>query len=440
MADPYATPNKLIDSLDPGQSGCFRAGTYSFTELAVNEANITLAPYGSEAVTLRGPIKVRPSGHHSTIEGMKLDGRGGASAISPRIYADGFVLSDNEITNHHTSICVHVSRYNTHPAPLGVVIERNRIHDCGELPSSNKDHGIYLSEAREVVVRDNWIYDNTDRGVQQYFEVEGARITGNVIFGNGDGLNFSGGSDQLVAGNIIASSNLGWNVYAGSTGDPDEGVLRDNCVHADNPGYTANGGVDSSPDVFSEADNLVAQPSFVDPAAGDFRLQAGDACLAKYTGTMSLPPPPPPLPQRTLTVELQGTGAGTVTGPGIACPGDCAETYTEGQQVSLTASPGAGSSFAGWGGACSGAGGCELTMDADARRAPASTSCPSAPSRSELQGTGAGTVTGPGISCPGDCAETYTEGQQVNLDRQPRLPAHASPAGAAPARAPAAAS
>ena len=60
------------------------------------------------------------------------------------------------------------------------------------------------------------------------------------------------------------------------------------------------------------------------------------------------------LPQRTLTVELQGTGAGTVTGPGIACPGDCAETYTEGQQVNLAASPGAGSSFAGWGGACSG--------------------------------------------------------------------------------------
>src|SRR5688572_25450194 len=79
LVDPYATPKKLIDSLDPGQSGCFRAGTYTFSELAVNEANITLSPYGSEAVTLRGPIKVRPSGHHSTIEGMKLDGRGGAS-------------------------------------------------------------------------------------------------------------------------------------------------------------------------------------------------------------------------------------------------------------------------------------------------------------------------------------------------------------------------
>jgi hypothetical protein len=298
MADPYATPDQLVDSLAPGQTGCFRAGTYMFSEIGVNEPRITLTSYGSEAVTLRGAIKVRPSGHHSTIEGMKLDGRDGS--IGPKIYADGFVLRDNEITNAHTSTCVHVGSYYSDPAPLGVVIERNRIHDCGERPTTNKQHGIYLSEARDVIVRDNWIYDNADRGVQQYFEVEGARITGNVIFSNGDGLNFSGGSDQLVAGNIIASSNLGWNVYAGSTGDPDEGVLRDNCVHADNSGYNRNGGVSSSPDVFSEARNLTAKPDFVDPAAGDFRLRAGDACLAKYTGSMSLPgggqPPPPPSP------------------------------------------------------------------------------------------------------------------------------------------------
>jgi hypothetical protein len=72
----------------------------------------------------------------------------------------------------------------------------------------------------------------------------------------------------------------------------------------------------------------------------------------------------PPTP-RTLTVQTQGTGTGTVTGPGINCPGDCTETYADGQQVNLTATPSGGSSFGGWSGACSGAGGCQLTMDAD---------------------------------------------------------------------------
>jgi hypothetical protein len=192
---------------------------------------------------------------------------------------------------------VHVGSWYDGPAPAGVVIERNRIHDCGELPSTNMDHGIYLSEARNVIVRDNWIYDNVDRGVQQYSHVDGARITGNVIVGNGEGVNFSGGSDQIVEGNIIASSNLRWNVYAGSTGSPGDGTLRNNCVYASKSGYTDNGGIESS-EVFSEGGNLVARPGFVDPADADFHLEPGDSCLLKYTGTMSLPDgtPPPPLP------------------------------------------------------------------------------------------------------------------------------------------------
>jgi hypothetical protein len=321
LADPYATPQELIDSLAAGQTGCFRAGTYTFSQTDVTTANVTLAPYGDEAVTLKGSIKVKPAGHDSTIEGMMLNGAGGTSNIGPRIYADGTVLRDNEITNDHTSICVQVGSWYDGPAPEGVVIERNRIHDCGELPSTNKDHGVYLSEARDAIVRDNWIYDNVDRGVQQYSQVEGARITGNVIVNNGEGVNFSGGSDQVVEGNIIANSNIRWNVYAGSTGSPGEGVLRDNCVYASKSGYTDNGGIDSS-DVFSEAGNLTAKPGFVDPAAADFHLEPGDSCLAKYTGTMSLPggsPSPPPLPSpspppaggsRTVTLRASSSSVG----------------------------------------------------------------------------------------------------------------------------------
>ena len=57
---------------------------------------------------------------------------------------------------------------------------------------------------------------------------------------------------------------------------------------------------------------------------------------ADKQATATFNPPPPP---RTLTVQTQGTGSGSVTGPGINCPGDCTETYADGQQVSLTATP-----------------------------------------------------------------------------------------------------
>ncbi len=68
-------------------------------------------------------------------------------------------------------------------------------------------------------------------------------------------------------------------------------------------------------------------------------------------------------PPHSLTVSTAGSGSGTVTAPGIACPGDCAEAYADGMSVSPTAEPASGSTFEAWGGDCSGTS-CQLTMDA----------------------------------------------------------------------------
>ncbi len=85
-----------------------------------------------------------------------------------------------------------------------------------------------------------------------------------------------------------------------------------------------------------------------------------------------------PAPQRTLTVSLSGAGDGTVDGPGIACPGDCTQTYPEGSVVTLTASPEAGSTLRGWSGDCAGtASTCRLEMNGD-RDATATFDPPSA--------------------------------------------------------------
>jgi len=69
----------------------------------------------------------------------------------------------------------------------------------------------------------------------------------------------------------------------------------------------------------------------------------------------------------TLTVSKDGTGDGTVTSTpaGIDCGSDCSEPYLSGTPVTLTALAGADSTFAGWGGACSGTGECIVTMSAD---------------------------------------------------------------------------
>jgi hypothetical protein len=67
-----------------------------------------------------------------------------------------------------------------------------------------------------------------------------------------------------------------------------------------------------------------------------------------------------------LSVVKSGTGSGTVTSKpaGINCGTVCAESFTEGTAVTLTATSGGSSTFTGWSGACTGKGPCVVVMDA----------------------------------------------------------------------------
>ncbi|MBK7002493.1 MAG: serine protease [Rhodoferax sp.] len=67
----------------------------------------------------------------------------------------------------------------------------------------------------------------------------------------------------------------------------------------------------------------------------------------------------------TLSVAKLGTGSGTVSSlpTGISCGSTCNASFASGTSVTLTASPGTGSTFAGWVGACSGTGSCIVSMN-----------------------------------------------------------------------------
>jgi List-Bact-rpt repeat protein len=95
------------------------------------------------------------------------------------------------------------------------------------------------------------------------------------------------------------------------------------------------------------------------PSGNECKVTMGEEGIT-VTATFDLAPPS----EFALTVTPAGTGKGTVTSSpaGINCGIDCSEAYAGGTEVTLTATPAAGSTFAGWSGACSGTGACKLTM------------------------------------------------------------------------------
>src|SRR3954468_14057027 len=67
--------------------------------------------------------------------------------------------------------------------------------------------------------------------------------------------------------------------------------------------------------------------------------------------------------QASLAISV--TGQGTVRTDGMECRGSCTKGFAKGTQVVLHATPESGTTFSGWGGACSGTGDCTLTLDDD---------------------------------------------------------------------------
>ena len=126
-----------------------------------------------------------------------------------------------------------------------------------------------------------------------------------------------------------------------------------------------------------------------------------------------------------------GDGSGSVTSSpaGINCGSDCTETYDAVTGVTLTATPEGGSTFAGWGGACTGSSTtCTLTMNASKSVTATFTN---EPLRHEAE-NGDGTVTsGPardhrGASCTSPATGTVTLTGIPDGTRRPGSSPHAA--------------
>ena len=171
-------------------------------------------------------------------------------------------------------------------------------------------------------------------------------------------------SQDPSKGWIQVSADLNGN---GSFNDPGE---RSPVIHAATLATEAAGSFNASDGLAAGAAipsylraGIDHSPSIPCPAPSGCSVDLDNIQVIGASEESDAPPPPP---QRHLTISFAGTGGGTVRGPGISCPGDCTQTYADGTDLMLTATPDAGSSFAGWSGSCSGSSAtCDLEMNGD---------------------------------------------------------------------------
>jgi len=92
-------------------------------------------------------------------------------------------------------------------------------------------------------------------------------------------------------------------------------------------------------------------------AACSVTVAAADSVTATFSSTS---------PSYAVTVTEAGTGAGTITSSpaGVNCPTTCSASFAQNTQVTLSETPGTGSTFAGWSGACTGTSTCSVTVTA----------------------------------------------------------------------------
>jgi parallel beta-helix repeat protein len=286
---PLRSAQALADALAPGEVGCLEAGTYgggvSFEHGGTPTAPIVLRSNPGEQALLTGRIYVERGSDYVTVADVSLDGNfqsseGSEPLPSPTVDANHATFEGDDVTNDNTGICFDLGNEHWGSADSTLIAE-DHIHNCGALPATNQDHGIYVAVATNTRIVGNLINRNADRGIQLYPGSEGAVIIGNVISENGEGVIFSGddgvaSSDNVVEHNLIVNSLIRSDIESWyPAGNPlgAGNVAAHNCVSSRGVALAGGG--------FSAFSNVTASPAeLLAGANGAVQPVTGSPCAA----------------------------------------------------------------------------------------------------------------------------------------------------------------
>jgi len=325
-----------------------------------------------------------------------------------------------------------LANYSNQPNSIWLNDGKGNFTDSGQALGNSKSHGVAVGDLdgdgdldmfvsnREGQSNRVWLNDGngsfSDSG-----QLLGSRDSAGVRLGDLDG---DGDLDAFVTN--YNQPNIIW-LNDGTGNFTDSGqrlgtaksrsvMLGDLDGDGDLDAFVANNGanrfwLNDGTGNFTADPQIIGNSSSQDVALGDLD---GDGDLDAFVSNFLKQPNKVWLNnEHVLKVDVNGNGK--AVGFGINCPGDCKETFIYGRSVDLTAIPDAGY-FSNWSGCVAVSGDvCTIVMDDFNKTVTVEFQEISPQLTVGVNPTGAGSVTGSGIDCPGDCTEVYQNGDQVVL-------------------------
>jgi hypothetical protein len=313
-SSPLRTLKALIGDLQAGQTGCLVAGQ-TFDEGVVLHNGESHGAEGAP-VTITSASPEDPA----LINGRVVTETGADWLIFTHLrftYSE-YGLPSITIGSKHTvwtwddvtaptAICFNLVN-SSYGLAEWTLIEHDRVHGCGSAEKfvCNKNitfcetppndgffiHGIYVGGGKQTTIRNNYIYENADRGVQMRAGAENVVVEHNILDRNGEGAIFGDGATRTtVQWNIITNSHSPCGEIAGcyDYGASEYNAVAPNllanndlygnqCAFSQPLCYPNQGNVETMAEVTVEH-NLEANPLYVNPSEHNYTLQATSPVL-----------------------------------------------------------------------------------------------------------------------------------------------------------------
>jgi len=312
LDEPWQTVQKALSTLEAGEIVYVRGGTYS-QDLLLSRAGTASAPftvrnYPGERVVLEPgtgqsddmPLQVGNGAAYVRFQGLVFEGATGSSTTN--VYAWGnahdIELSACEITGSARQ------GFFSEPSTSSIQIIGCNIHDNGGSGPVHLDHNVYMQGQGHVIANcrvanapngmDIQIYPSSDHIIVTENTIVGAGLDGIILGSDGAGTT----SNLTLVNNVVAfNGRYGISTYWGGTMGTGN-VATKNVVWGNTSGQLVGNGI-------TYTANTVADPRFVDRAAGNLHVQAGSPAIDLAQIEYALPD------------DLDGAGRPQGAGPDI---------------------------------------------------------------------------------------------------------------------------